>query len=76
MNFYFGEKSNQGVSVLYDEKCYKIYIPEYLKSQISFLKISNWVKELGGEMQTNLEIFVPLKLRPSDIYYSYYHFVE
>ncbi len=76
MDFSFGEKLNIGVSVVIENNCYKIYLPKYLYNQISMIKLINWVNQLNGEMDFKGNITLPLSVKPSDIYSSYYHFIE
>ena len=76
MDFNFGEKGERGVSILMEEDRYRVYFPNYLYNQISMTKLSNWIRELDGEMDLKGNIFIPLRIKPSDIYYTYYHFIE
>ena len=76
MDFYFGQKSTNGISVIMRDSAYYISVPEYLLKSINSFKFSNWIRELKGTLNDNGEVVTSLSLKPSDIYYSYYHFIE
>lgn len=75
MDFFFDEFSNNGISIIKSDNCYEIFIPEYVKSQLCNTKINNWIKELEGVINEN-KILIPLKIKASEIYRTFYHFVE
>lgn len=82
MDFNFGKKTNKGLSVLFKNDQYHVYIPSYIN--IDSNKLNNWINELEGSINLkkndfkNLftEIIFPASLKPSDIYFSFYHFIE
>jgi hypothetical protein len=76
MDFCFGEMSNSCISIMPYDSYNMIYLPDFLLNRISVIKLANWVKEIKGEMRSINSIIIPRDISVSDIYSTYYHFIE
>ena len=76
MDFSFGKKEDRGISVVIENSSTYIYIPDYILFQVNNIKLKNWTHEIKGTFISKGKILISNDILPSDIYYSYYHFIE